>query len=534
MADDKVYLKGNVQFEPLFHNWYAWYLTVPPVTAALNVADRYLPIMKSYANSPLMHAAAIKNPAMRGGPFIDLGGKRVDEVRQLIRDTESRSQPLLEFARALKQLWALLLEKGTGMAMDRLYDEVPDPLKGYVELYYDLNHNPSYRVFESLVYRSEFYSEDAQSVALSLICRDRQRPFILSTPRLADPRILQRKMTFSAPALDDVFRSRRQATSYQKLADAMQIDAAADPLFRDLFTAEAPSPTEGRVPDEGTVRVRYYGHACILIQSPKVSVMLDPIVSYTYENDLPRFTFEDLPDTIDYVLITHSHHDHIVLETLLQLRHKVKTVVVGRNCDGYPQDPSLQLALRKLGFPDVREVRDIEEIPIPDGCITAIPFMGEHNDLPIQSKNAYMVRIGPRSVLSIADSCNLDPRLYDHVMKVTGEADTLFLGMECEGAPPSWVYGPLFPKAVPREIDRSRRARGCNFDEASALIERFRFQEVYVYAMGQEPWLNHILDNEFSETSPSLLQSRRLIEQCRERGIAAESVYAKKELIYRN
>jgi L-ascorbate metabolism protein UlaG (beta-lactamase superfamily) len=370
-------------------------------------------------------------------------------------------------------------------------------------------------------------------VALSLVCRDRQRPFILSTPRLADARILQRKMPFSAPALDDYFRSRRQGASYRKLADAMEVDGAAEPLFRDFFTEDVPSLPADNVPEDGTVRVRYFGHACILIQSPKVSVMLDPIVSYTYENDLPRFTFDDLPDTIDYVLITHSHHDHIVLETLLQLRHKVKTVVVGRNCDGFPQDPSLQLALRKLGFADVREVRDIEQIPIPDGCITAIPFMGEHNDLPIQSKNAYMVRLGPKAILSIADSCNLDPRLYEHVMKVTGEADILFLGMECEGAPPSWVYGPLFPKPIPREIDRSRRARGCNFDEAAALIDRLRFQEVYVYAMGQEPWLNHILDNEFSETSPSLLQSRKLIEHCQGKGLAAESVYAKREWIYR-
>jgi L-ascorbate metabolism protein UlaG (beta-lactamase superfamily) len=528
-GDRKVYLKQNIQTEPLFNSWYAWVLLLPPATAALNLAERYLPMMKSYVTSPMLHAAAVKNPAMRGGPFIDLGGKRANEVRELMQETLERNQNLLEFAKKLKQLAAMLLDKAKGMALDSLYAEVPDLLKGYVELCYDLNHSPSFRVIEPMLYRSPYFSEAAQSVALSEVSRDRGRPFIMSTPRLADDRTANFRMPFSSLVLDDLFRMKSQPQSYAYIADSMGVDGAAEPLFRSFFTEDAPAPP---VPYEGdSFRVRYFGHACLLIESRDVKVLVDPIVSYSYDAEIPRYTFADLPDEIDYVLITHSHHDHILLETLLQLRHKVKTIVVGRNYDGFLHDPSLQLALQSAGFPNVVEIRDLQEIPIPGGSIFSIPFLGEHHDLFMQSKSGYLVRIGKRSVLCIADACNLEPCMYEKVFQITGEPDLLFLGMECDGAPPSWIYGPLFPKAVPREIDQSRRARGCNFKEASGLVDRFRFRQAYVYAMGQEPWLSHILDNEFNEESNSLIQSRRFVAHCREKGIVSESLFGQKEIL---
>jgi hypothetical protein len=94
--------------------------------------------------------------------------------------------------------------------------------------------------------------------------------------------------------------------------------------------------------------------------------------------------------------------------------------------------------------------------------------------------------------------------------------------MECEGAPASWIYGPMFTRPLARDVDQSRRARGSNFAEAVALIERIGFQSVFVYAMGQEPWLSHILDNELSDESVSLSESRRLMAYCAAHGITAE------------
>ncbi|MFM7854940.1 MAG: MBL fold metallo-hydrolase, partial [Flammeovirgaceae bacterium] len=74
----------NVVMEPLVDRWYAWSHLISPATAALNIVGRHLRIMNSYVQAPQVHAAAVKNPKMRGGPFIDLGGKHVEEIRNLV------------------------------------------------------------------------------------------------------------------------------------------------------------------------------------------------------------------------------------------------------------------------------------------------------------------------------------------------------------------------------------------------------------------------------------------------------------------
>ncbi|MBL3955712.1 MBL fold metallo-hydrolase, partial [Bacteroides thetaiotaomicron] len=82
--------------------------------------------------------------------------------RALIEQTTTRATRQLELAKAYKTFSTLLLEQAKGMASDPLYPQIPEVLKGYVEIYYDLNHNPSFRLFESLLYASPFYARDAQ------------------------------------------------------------------------------------------------------------------------------------------------------------------------------------------------------------------------------------------------------------------------------------------------------------------------------------------------------------------------------------
>ncbi|PPJ44623.1 hypothetical protein C0075_25495, partial [Rhizobium sp. KAs_5_22] len=96
---------------------------------------------------------------------------------------------------------------------------------------------------------------------------------------------------------------------------------------------------------QDTPRIRYFGHACAMIQCAGVSILIDPLISYPNEAEIPHFTFDDLPAHIDYVLITHPHQDHVVFETLLRLRHKVGQVVVGRAGGGGLADVSLKLML---------------------------------------------------------------------------------------------------------------------------------------------------------------------------------------------
>jgi hypothetical protein len=86
-SNEKVYLRRNIKVEPLVDRWYAWSHLIPPATFARNITERHLKIMDSYISAPLVHANAVKNPKMLKGPFVDYGGKRVDEsiIRRLER-----------------------------------------------------------------------------------------------------------------------------------------------------------------------------------------------------------------------------------------------------------------------------------------------------------------------------------------------------------------------------------------------------------------------------------------------------------------
>jgi L-ascorbate metabolism protein UlaG (beta-lactamase superfamily) len=529
MSAQKLYLKPNVLVEPLVDRWYAWAHLIPPATAARNLSHRHLRIMDSYISSPESHAAAVRNPAMLGGPFMDFSGRnRVEEVAALRETMRSERTHLLSLSQALADLNCMLESKAKGFSLESLYAEIPAPLQGYVELVYDVNNRPSFRLLEPLLYKSSYYDRSLQSLVLSEISQD-DRPFVLSTPRLKSEQVLELSTPFESKAVDKLAELKTVPDCFCGIKNALELPDEADRLLNTLLTDQQPSPYE-RYEGRG-VRWRYFGHACILLEAAGVTILLDPVLSYTYESDISRYTYQELPDRIDFVLITHNHQDHILFETLLQIRHRVGTIVVPRNGGGALQDPSLKLTLKNCGFHNVVEVAEMDELTFPGGSITAIPFLGEHGDLNVQTKSGYLVRTQGHSLLFAADSCNISARMYDHVHAEIGDVDVLFVGMECDGAPVSWIYGPLFLNKLERSMDRSRRLAGSNFERAFAMVDRFRCKEVYVYAMGQEPWLNYIMSVKYTEQSNPIVQSNKLITTCRERGIVAERLFGEKEIL---
>ena len=267
-----------------------------------------------------------------------------------------------------------------------------------------------------------------------------------------------------------------------------------------------------------------------MIQTKSISILTDPIISYPIEGQ-PRFTYKDLPNVIDYVLLTHNHQDHVLFETLIQLRHKIKNIIVPKNRRGALEDPSLKLTLEYTGFKNVIELEELDSIEIEEGKIIGFPFFGEHSDLNIQSKIAHCVSLKGKNILLAADSNNIDPYLYDNVLDYLGVIDVLFLGMECDGAPLSWLYAPYMPEPLNKLYDDTRTLSGSNFEKACSIVEKTNCKEAYVYAMGMEPWLTHIMALQYTPESIQIKESDKFVKFCQGRGIISERLFIKKECV---
>ncbi|AGC75281.1 L-ascorbate metabolism protein UlaG (beta-lactamase superfamily) [Nonlabens dokdonensis] len=530
--NNRVYLKLNVALEALIDRWYAWSHLVSPATAALNIKGRHIGIMESYIKYPQIHKAAANNPKMLGGPFIDYSGERIEEISELLEMTKKKREKMLNFTKAISQVNKLLQNEADGHSLNTLYSKVPNELKGLIELYYDLNNRPNFRFFESLLYNTEYYDESAQSISLQLVESDNSRSFVFSTPRLNDENLIHLDMPFKNGIIDDLFKMKRIPADYTEIKEAFNISPEQESLFQSFFTKEAPS--ENRKYKGKGIRTRYFGHACVLLETNEISILVDPVLSYDgYETDVKRYTINDLPETIDYVLITHNHQDHVLLETLLQLRHCIKNIIVPSGSKGNLQDPSLKLMFNVIGFNNIIELDDMQSINVDNCCITAIPFLGEHSDIDVRSKAAFHVSLNNNlNVLFVADSCNIEPKIYERVHEILGDVDVIFLGMECDGAPLSWLYGPLMYNKLERSKDQSRRLAGCDYDQGMSLIKIFNPKNAFVYAMGLEPWLEFISSIKYTDESKPIIESNKLVKKCIEIGIDAERLFGEKTIEY--
>jgi L-ascorbate metabolism protein UlaG (beta-lactamase superfamily) len=104
----------------------------------------------------------------------------------------------------------------------------------------------------------------------------------------------------------------------------------------------APSPYSDTPPPQVTgnkVRFCYVGHASWLIQTAGLNILVDPVwseraspVSFAGPkrvND-PGIAFDKLP-TIDVVLVSHGHYDHLDARTLSKLAAKFSPRVITRS-----------------------------------------------------------------------------------------------------------------------------------------------------------------------------------------------------------
>ncbi|MFJ9373230.1 MBL fold metallo-hydrolase [Streptomyces sp. NPDC101455] len=524
MADEQLFLRPKVIIEPLVDRFYVWPHTLAPIQAAMNLAFLQVPLLESYLQSPKVHVAASHNPELRGGYFINIPEERAAEVRNLLATIKRERAEMLRFAEAIAEGQELLRANASGFDLTPLYSKLPQELGGLVELAYDTDNQAQMRFLEPLAYHSGIYQEERQSVQLSFETGI-ERPFILSTPRLPSPDVLELAIPFRHAGLEELFTSRIRPTTLSHLRESLGLDDAQAARLSGMLS-EQPSLAEDRHIDAGG-RIRYFGHACLVLQTPEAAIVTDPFISADNTAG-DRYTLDDLPDFIDLVVITHGHQDHIVLETLLQLRGRVGSVVVPRASRGNLADPSIALMLRHQGFP-VIEVDDFDEVEFPGGKVTATPFLGEHCDLDIRGKSTYWAELAGKKVFIGADSSGIDPLLYRYVKRHLGTADIAFLGMECDGAPLTWLYQALLTKPVTKKMSNSRKLSGSNAAQAADIMVELGAKEAYVYAMGEEPWLGHVMATTYTEDTYQIKQIDEFMTWCKDRGVKAGHLYGQQE-----
>jgi len=121
------------------------------------------------------------------------------------------------------------------------------------------------------------------------------------------------------------------------------------------WPAWAPSPYADRPParvEGAACRISYVGHASWLIQAAGLNILLDPVWSKRASpfrrvgpkrvND-PGIAFADLP-SIDVVLVSHGHYDHLDLATLSRIAatHRARVITpLGNDTIMRAHDPAI-------------------------------------------------------------------------------------------------------------------------------------------------------------------------------------------------
>jgi len=80
-------------------------------------------------------------------------------------------------------------------------------------------------------------------------------------------------------------------------------------------------------------------------------------------------------------------------------------------------------------------------------------------------------------------------------------------------------------------MDQSRRLSGSDYQRAWNMVQQLKCKQVYVYAMGQEPWLCFLTSIKYTEQSKPIVESNKLVAACREAGLESERLYGSKEIV---
>jgi L-ascorbate metabolism protein UlaG (beta-lactamase superfamily) len=247
----------------------------------------------------------------------------------------------------------------------------------------------------------------------------------------------------------------------------------------------------------------FVGHNTVVVRSATSAVLVDPWFVAAAPEDPAHYRPLQPRDVgpVDAVAITHSHPDHFVPSTLIQLPPSTRMIV-----PRVERETILTVAmatrLRELGFTDVVELDWWQSVRVGDVEVVALPFYGEqatdaerlHPDIRNHG-NTYFIRTPSFSAAFVADSGRDglgDVRqVAARARREVGSPDVLFAGYR------GWLTYPvqlLFTSVaryllfVPRHLWGVRQRLMTTADEAVDLAEIWGAPTVVPYADGGAPW----------------------------------------------
>jgi hypothetical protein len=165
-------------------------------------------------------------------------------------------------------------------------------------------------------------------------------------------------------------------------------------------------------------------------------------------------------------------------------------------------------AIQAIGFNSVVELNPYETYREEDFIVLALPFLGEHGELPIDGKAVFHVTTDSSKVALAADANGLDPQVFAD-SAAAGETDALVIGIEPAGARAGWLYGPILGKGSSSLRRAGVPLAGANADQVLALAGALRARMVLIYGTGA-PGMHHILGRSAKNASRAYEELNRI------------------------
>jgi hypothetical protein len=477
-------LARDVAIEPLVDGWPAWLMLLDPVTAGF-YRHRHVELLTSYISNPERHARALRDPRLTGGSFCDLACVPDEKVVSYLEWYEESSHEYLQFAHDLEQVRRTLMDSDVESPLPD-YLRLPASLRGRIEFRYDYLGRPSLRLLKGA---ADFPQVNASAIWPSAS----SRPAILSTPRLADDQRAQ--SSFMSPDVTSMLSSMHHREVALEDFERCALEAGVRDPLRLVDRAMRRAGTDRRI--------RFLGHASVAIPLASGLLISDPVPPSC--NPAAR----GLAD-VRLILISHGHPDHFSPEALLSLLPMCPTVIVPASGSRTPYDPALKPAVQALGFEDVVELRPYDSFVQDDVTVRALPFLGEHGSLAIDSKAVFEVRKEQHSIVLAADATGLDPQVLASCSDAASIV-CLVIGIEPAGARSGWLYGPLLGKSPAGLRLASEPLAGADAAEVMALALASGAQTIRIYGTGA-PGMAHVLGRSSLNASRADAEARKLRE----------------------